>query len=238
MDIGGHSDESLAPFAAERMDETLRCIECYRLAVLNSQCISTDELHALRTACDSLSDACTTRLETAESLQQSHVEPIRLLQDPQGVDNAFVDFGNIEAEMVIRKRIDKGGCGVVYLGSLRGESVAVKTPSLNHYTYQGRREVAAEIDFLKNCPPHLNLVRGLGHGRWGDETALVLEQCEGDIQLDQLEVASFKVQIQAGLAHLHAHGWRNPDIKKGKKNNIMLQGTTVKLIDFGQAKRI
>ena len=130
MDIGGHPDKSLAPFTAERVDEALRCIERYRLAVLNSQCISTDELHALRTACDSLSDACTTRLATAESLQQSHhMEPISQLQDPQAVDNALVDFGNIEAEMVIRKRIDKGGCGVVYLGSLRGESVAVKTPS-------------------------------------------------------------------------------------------------------------
>jgi len=218
------------------MEDALACLEQYRQAIMASPSMAPEQLQALRISCDRLSDACAVRLGLGVAV------PSELSQIPgrqgQACGATFVDFGNIQVEMVVHKRIDKGGCGVVYLGSLRGELVAVKTPSLNHYTEQGRREVATEIAFFQSCPAHLNLVCGYGHGTWGEELALVLEQCDCDIEPHQLSMPCFEAQVQAGLEHLRESGWRNPDIKRGKRNNIMLKGSAVKLIDFGQARQI
>ncbi|MBI4374965.1 MAG: protein kinase [Elusimicrobia bacterium] len=146
---------------------------------------------------------------------------------------------------IIRK-MGQGGMGIVYEGL---DQVLQRKVALKRL----REEVAAAPRERKRFLKEARLVASLKHPNiveihsvveQGDELYLVFEHIDGQ-SLDQIlerkkslssqETLALMTQVCAALDHAHGQGIIHQDLKP---SNIMVSGGTVKVMDFGIARRV
>ena len=149
----------------------------------------------------------------------------------------------------IKRRIDVGGFGAVYLAERETDKhpVAIKVMLARVAVDEdARRKFTQEIELLKNLR-HPHIVTVLDSGSAGSAFYFVMEYCQGGSVADYMEAnggrlapsVAMPIMLQAleGLAFAHSKGVVHRDLKP---QNILLSGTfaqpTAKLADMGLAK--
>ena len=149
---------------------------------------------------------------------------------------------------VIGRELGHGGMGVVFEAHdpLIGRTVALKTIRLEGRGTPAEREWLRERLFREarsaGALSHPNIVTIHDSGVHEDLAFIAMERVEGPTlqhrlaapeRMDRQEVLHILRQAAAALYYAHEAGVVHRDIKP---SNIMLQGTTVKITDFGIAK--
>ncbi|CAL8138617.1 unnamed protein product [Orchesella dallaii] len=136
--------------------------------------------------------------------------------------------------------LGRGGFGtIVYKGKLGDRDVAVKRVPSDVLGIQAVREV----DVLKACDGHENIVRYFGIKVRPDSVLILLELCDLTLS-DWIEKKSIDIepveilkQITMGLDWLHCHSILHRDLKP--ENILMIQKLKrVKISDFGLSRCI
>ncbi|KAL7423239.1 Protein kinase of the Mitotic Exit Network [Cryptotrichosporon argae] len=141
--------------------------------------------------------------------------------------------------------LGRGASGSVFraLNFLTGETVAIKSISLQSLGPSLLPDIMSEIDLLKNLN-HPNIVKYKGFARDRDSLFIVLEYCEnGSLQsivkkfgkFPESLVAVYVSQVLEGLVYLHEQGVIHRDIKGA--NILTNKDGSVKLADFGVSSR-
>jgi serine/threonine protein kinase/tetratricopeptide (TPR) repeat protein/TolB-like protein len=157
----------------------------------------------------------------------------------------ILSAGNRLGPYEIVAPLGKGGMGEVYRAQdLRlNRSVAIKIVAGGAGVSAELRErfdhEAKAIAGLEH--PHVCRVYDVGHDQHLDY--LVMEYLEGETLASRMargpvpvdEAIDLACQIADGLTYIHQHGLVHRDLKPG---NVMLTGTTARLLDFGIAKRL
>ena len=144
----------------------------------------------------------------------------------------------------IRRRVGRGGFGVVFLAedSVLKRDVFIKvsrTPrdssKESHFTLVAEAQAAASLD-------HPNIVRVFDTGQWNEYPYLVMEYVAGATLAN--EIRSSKMvsvnralmlmeQVAMALVHLHTRGLIHRDLKPA--NILISPSDVIKLTDFGLA---
>jgi tetratricopeptide (TPR) repeat protein len=139
--------------------------------------------------------------------------------------------------------LGRGGMGEVYRAhdSRLNRAVAIKIVARRaglsaevRERFDREAQAVARLDH-----PHVCRVYDVGHDR--DLDYIVMEYLDGETLASRMargplpvdDAIDIACQIADALAHTHQHGLVHRDLKPG---NIMLTGTTAKLLDFGVAK--
>lgn len=141
--------------------------------------------------------------------------------------------------------LGRGASGNVYraLNFLTGETVAIKSISVQSLPASSLPDIMSEIDLLKNLN-HPNIVKYKGFSRDKDSLFIILEYCEnGSLQtilkkfgkFPESLVAVYVSQVLEGLVYLHEQGVIHRDIKGA--NILTNKDGSVKLADFGVSSR-
>ncbi|CAL8141651.1 unnamed protein product [Orchesella dallaii] len=138
--------------------------------------------------------------------------------------------------------LGKGSYGtVVYKGKLGERDVAVK---LVHSDILDGTQAIHEVNILKSCDDHENIVRYFGSKESPPNSILIiLELCDMSlkewVKTKSIQISPLNIlkQITVGLEWLH---WNNILHRDLKPENILLIGrlTRVKITDFGLSRRI
>ena len=150
-------------------------------------------------------------------------------------------------EVKFQKRIGRGGAGTTYLGTWRGQEVAIKVAAMTDLGIDGWN---AEVQSLQQLH-HTNIIRLLGSIRNPPPQptrCLILEYCDaGDLEnaLKHATPRNFFIRVAEsmanGLSYLHDRGILHRDIKP---ENVLLHGDistgkfVVKLTDFGLSTKL
>ena len=153
----------------------------------------------------------------------------------------------------LERQLGVGGMGEVWLAIHRGSGTAVAIKFLTHSVARRRKYRAAFHHEVRSVAglDHPNIVSVLDAGQVPQGTAsasdgalvkgspyLVMELAKGGSLEDRtepmtwLEIYDCLLQVLGGLAHAHARGVVHRDLKPG---NILVDGGTYKLADFGIA---
>jgi serine/threonine protein kinase len=141
--------------------------------------------------------------------------------------------------------LGRGASGNVYraINFLTGETVAIKSISVQSLPASSLPEIMSEIDLLKNLN-HPNIVKYKGFTKDKDNLFIILEYCEnGSLQtilkkfgkFPESLVAVYICQVLEGLVYLHEQGVIHRDIKGA--NILTNKDGSVKLADFGVSSR-
>ena len=149
-------------------------------------------------------------------------------------------------EVKFEKCIARGGAGTTYMGSWRGQDVAIKVAAMTEMGIDGWN---AEVESLQQLN-HTNIIRLLGSISSPPPQptrCLILEYCDaGDLEgaLKKETPPNFFFHVAKsmanGLSYLHDRGIFHRDIKP---ENVLLHGDVsggkfvVKLTDFGLSTR-
>jgi serine/threonine protein kinase len=141
--------------------------------------------------------------------------------------------------------LGRGASGNVYraLNFLTGETVAIKSISVESLPASSLPDLMSEIDLLKNLN-HPNIVKYKGFARDKESLFIILEYCEnGSLQtivkkfgkFPEGLIAVYVSQVLEGLVYLHEQGVIHRDIKGA--NILTNKDGRVKLADFGVSSR-
>ena len=146
----------------------------------------------------------------------------------------------------VRRKIKKGGMGIVHLASdSYGNSVVIKEPLLtgvpSHQVKYNVRKLKVEAGILENLR-HKNIVRYIDRRSERDILYLVVEYVDGE-GMDKLfvnkamsddEAEGYITQLLDAMVYMHQRNVIHRDLTP---HNIMVsQAVHLKLIDFGAAK--
>lgn len=147
-------------------------------------------------------------------------------------------------ELKFGKELGRGAFGVVYSGTYRDQTVAIKTIQ-GTPTPESLQEFNEEANLLANVPPHPNVVQFIGITR-APNVVLVTELVDGgglDSRLKKKEIPvgwndifRWALGIAAGIEHLHRNGILHRDLAA---RNVLVDSTGIaKVTDFGLSVRI
>lgn len=164
----------------------------------------------------------------ASALCETCGEPLELSVVPFTLSDAFQ----------LRRRIGRGGMGLVYLAvdAALGRTVAVKT--LPYVAEAGSHRLRREARAMATVS-HPNLATIYAYETWKGRPLLIVEYLEGGTLAERLhdgpraisDVVGWGLQLCDGLASLHRRGLLHGDIKP---SNIGFDRHGVpKLLDFG-----
>ncbi len=151
--------------------------------------------------------------------------------------------GHYELRMPPHKQ---GGMATIWLASERktGRECIIKTPrrgtAMDHVYLD---KLVQEAKYLKKFQ-HSAIVMYLDDFHFRDEYHLVLEYLQGEtlmassprVPYEEQQVVAWAYQLLEALSYIHNSGMVHRDINP--KNIMLCSDGTVKLIDFGTAKRI
>ncbi|CAL8141655.1 unnamed protein product [Orchesella dallaii] len=144
----------------------------------------------------------------------------------------------------VKTVLGKGSYGtVVYKGKLGQRDVAVK---LVHSDILDGEQAIHEVDILKTCDEHENIVRYFGSKEGppnSNSILIILELCDMSlkewVKTKSIQISPLNIlkQVTVGLEWLHGNDIVHRDIKP---ENILLNGRLpkVKISDFGLSRRI
>ncbi|XP_058753363.1 probable serine/threonine-protein kinase PBL5 [Vicia villosa] len=148
--------------------------------------------------------------------------------------------------------VAKGGFGRVYRGNLAPQNQEVAIKCLDPKSQQGTREFVTEVEFLSNAD-HENIVRLIGYCAENEHRMIVYEYIRmGSLEAHlltrnpdlNLAVLDWNTRVRIayetakGLQYLHSNMQPRRIYRDLKCANILLgEGYTVKLSDFGCAKK-
>src|SRR5688500_16790869 len=144
------------------------------------------------------------------------------------------------------KRLGRGGFGEVWLAERRTKfvttKVAVKLPldeQVNHEV------IAQEAKLWEQASGHPNVLPIIDADEYDGQVVIVSEYAPDGSLEDRLkerggsfgvkEAVDLTVQVLSGLEFLHARGIIHRDVKPA---NILLQGDTARLADFGISRAL
>lgn len=140
------------------------------------------------------------------------------------------------------KVIGDGTYGTVCKGVVKetGELVAIKKMKKKFFSWEECLELR-EIKSLRKFT-HPNIIKLKEVVRANDDLYLIFEylpqnivQMTRDRPLEEDEIKSLTHQTLKGLSYMHKSGYYHRDLKP---DNIMVEGMTCKIIDFGLAREI
>lgn len=129
-----------------------------------------------------------------------------------------------------------GTYAAVYRGYKIGSEVpvAVKVIPIQNLNAETLRNLEQELMVLQLLPAHENIVKVHAVYRTGLHVYVVTELCEGRLNSVRSEdYESVVVGIGNGLRHLRNYNIVHRDLKT---DNIVMKGSTPKIIDFGFAR--
>ena len=185
----------------------------------------------------------------------SQVDPGVVVGDPQADPGALVGpidpetttfSGKPQKPYIIQKQIGSGAYGSVYRAvAAHGGLLAIKLMRKEGLraepTLSMRREVAIMHQLAGKHP---NILKLLGWRHTTFDVQLSLEHCDTDLhqyivnsgdQINQGIARRFSFQMCSALAFVHGQGIIHRDVKS---RNVLVKGESVKLGDFGMARRI
>lgn len=136
----------------------------------------------------------------------------------------------------------QGGMGRVWaaydLAQQRRVAVKVLREDVGQYA-ESRERFRAEAFRMQHVAPHPNIIEIHDYGTVGDWCFLTMPLLSGPHigQQHHPVPAALRIvqQTAAGLAHLHRHNLVHRDVKP---SNLVFDGDTVRIVDFGIAKAI
>ncbi|XP_039198300.1 mitogen-activated protein kinase kinase kinase 19 [Crotalus tigris] len=173
-------------------------------------------------------------------------------ENPLLHETAFSENSLINQECILWTKgeiLGKGAYGTVYCGlTSQGQLIAVKQVALNACDQAGNKKeyqkLQEEVEILKNLT-HVNIVGYLGTSLENNIVSIFMEFVPGGSissiihrfgPLSEMVFCKYTKQIVQGVAYLHENCVVHRDIKG---NNVMLMPNgTIKVIDFGCAKRL
>lgn len=185
--------------------------------------------------------------------QMHHVNPaVNLGMD----DDMYLDRNGLSPGKIPRRQLQmtstlaEGRFAVVrkaHLDSGKEKSVVAAKALKNGFSKGDEILMATKIEFMKDLPPHGNIVRFIGEvdDGSGEGPIMVLEMCEESLKdwlgrrssmnTDDLEaLLGFALNIARGVEHLHSHQLLHRRL--GVRNVLLQQqasGLVAKLIGFG-----
>jgi len=149
---------------------------------------------------------------------------------------------------VLRRKLARGGHGVIYLvhDKARSQDVALKLLNSESLPSKTARDYFLREARTMASLNHPNIVRVFESGELGNRLYIAMEFIDGPNLLQLMELSPQPLSLQrkvnlclqacAGLAHAHGHRVIHRDIKL---ENIMVDSHwSVKLLDFGLAKAL
>ncbi|HMS40457.1 MAG TPA: protein kinase [Pyrinomonadaceae bacterium] len=142
-------------------------------------------------------------------------------------------------EYSLIRRLGEGGFGEVWLARKHEDLFAIKLPNRNQVEDES---ILREIGLWTLCGKHPNLVSIIGAKNFGGQIAIISEYVpDGSLEdwlrennnLSIKEMAKMTIGILEGLQFLHENRIIHCDLKPA---NIILQGDTPRLADFGISK--
>lgn len=140
------------------------------------------------------------------------------------------------------ERLGGGGYAQAYRclePALHPRPCAIKVFDDPYYANTFERELAA-LQAMRGCPGTLTLV---DHGRDGAGRLCIVTELVPGMRLDKLlaaqggiaeaQLRAILARLLAVLRHAHGHGWLHKDIKA---SNVLVEGDTATLIDWGVAE--
>lgn len=171
----------------------------------------------------------------------------RLIADRLGMPDRDALTDKTLDQFAIRRRLGRGGMGIVYEARQRqtGQRVALKMMSHRWVYDEGAlRRFQQEADIIESFE-HSNIVRMYGRFAAFHTYFIVMEYCQGETleslldatgPLDASRFQQITGQLAAALDHAHRAGVVHRDIKPA---NVMLTPDgVVKLMDFGLAEPV
>lgn len=181
-----------------------------------------------------------------EELNNKHA--ILCRRDSTSTTSSFLSIGE---DFTWKKGdlLGSGSYGRVWRGlTSDGEQIAVKQIVLDvsdrEKAEREYQKVQEEVEILKTLQ-HKNIVSFLGMRREGEEVSIFMQYVTGGSiaqllarfgPLDEPVFCSYTQQILEGVKYLHDRNVIHRDIKGG--NVMLMPNSTIKLVDFGCAKRL
>lgn len=210
------------------------------------KCVDSKVVHRLNSVDESFSDKETESLSQLDDLSTKHDGSCR--RDSTSTTSSFLSIGE-DFSWKKGDLLGSGAFGRVWRGlTSNGEQIAVKQIMLDvtdrekaEREYQKVRE---EVEILKTLQ-HKNIVSFLGMRREGEEVSIFMQYVTGGSiaqllarfgPLDEPVFCTYTQQILEGVKYLHDKNVIHRDIKGG--NVMLMPNSTIKLVDFGCAKRL
>jgi tRNA A-37 threonylcarbamoyl transferase component Bud32 len=154
--------------------------------------------------------------------------------------HVFIDFGLIS----IKQKIAVGGRSEVYLGTYKGDKVALKVYKPKQITDLMVRQWSHEIELTLSLQ-HPNIIKCYGVSIIAPKVAVVFEYCQRNLtdyimryEMNSLMAVALMLDIASGVAYLHSRSIIHRDIKA---DNVMVcpckSVYVAKLIDFGESRQ-
>ncbi|CAL8108602.1 unnamed protein product [Orchesella dallaii] len=178
-------------------------------------------------------------LEALKETNQSGA--VSILTSGTSTIKASSEFDDVRISYDVNHVLGQGSYGtVVYKGKFGNRDVAVKLVQCN--MVGGAEQATHEVELLKSCDSHENVVRYFGTQQIGGLIQIVLELC--DMSLKQwvlnrsiiIKRVQVLFQITTGLHWLHSNNIIHRDLKP--ENVLLTKMKRVKLSDFGLSRRI
>ncbi|MEM9489712.1 MAG: serine/threonine-protein kinase, partial [Myxococcota bacterium] len=173
--------------------------------------------------------------------------PSRFSVSTPSHETGLIDVGERAGQYVIRRMVDRGGCGIVYEGehSETGQSAAIKVLRSEFLRSPEMLERFAREARAIDAIRHPNIVRVYEVGTLVDGRPFLIMELLRGTSLRTLrkqrgafspdEVSEVLASVCAALEAVHEAGYVHRDLKS---SNIMVSDdrTRVTLLDFGIAK--
>lgn len=154
--------------------------------------------------------------------------------------HVFIDFGLLS----IKQKIAVGGRSEVYLGTYKGDKVALKVYRPKQITDMMVRQWSHEVELTLSLV-HPNIIECYGVSIIAPKVAVVFEYCQRNLtdyimryEMNPLMAVALMIDIASGVAYLHGRNIIHRDIKA---DNVMVcpckNVYVAKLIDFGESRQ-
>lgn len=144
-------------------------------------------------------------------------------------------------EYTLIGKLGRGGFGEVWLAENEDGLFAAKLPHKDQVDW---KQITQEIGLWTLCGKHQNVMPLVGARNFNGQIAIISEYApDGSLEdllrekgkLSELEAVEMTIGILEGLQHLHESGIIHRDLKT---DNILLNGKTPRLMDFGISRII